>query len=110
MKTNALWLDLSAFRQDFILSLLSNMLDLNKFLAGEISLHPTRISVERDVVSAVVAMLNVSSKQVRVSGKVLGGPLWILADAVRLKQLAMNLVGGRSPRLYSLILYRNAWT
>lgn len=70
--------------------LLNNMLDVQRLgTAGVIELHPTLCSIKRDVLESVEAMLALRSGVQLICS--CDDMLWVTADALRLKQVAMNL-------------------
>ena len=70
--------------------LLNNMLDVQRLgTAGVIELHPTLCSIKRDVLESVEGMLALRSGVRLICS--CDDMLWVRADSLRLKQVAMNL-------------------
>ena len=85
---------------EYIDELLTGMLDFSKVAAGKIHLHPERFSLVRDVLTPLVHMLGggrsgpsgAGGPTLFVEESVLqGDPLWVEVDALRLKQVCVNL-------------------
>ena len=70
---------------------MTNMLDLNKFLAGKLGLNPELCSLVKDVVEHTHAMLRGNEHITLESSLPIGDALWVEADALRLKQVMVNL-------------------
>ncbi len=85
-------LDLVGSSLQYILSLLNNMLDASHFDGtGRLNIIATPISLLEDVLEAVKAMLSLHSAPFVVTVDTEGDPLWVIGDAMRLKQVVMNL-------------------
>ncbi|MGV7211279.1 response regulator [Oxalobacteraceae bacterium A2-2] len=78
-----------------LLGLLNDILDFSKVEAGKLSLDPHRFCLDklwRDL--AVILSANVGDKQVEVLFRIDPAlPSWIVADALRLQQVLLNLAG-----------------
>ena len=76
----------------YILSLLNNMLDASHFDGtGRLDIIATPISLLEDVLDAVKAMLSLHYAPFVITVDTQGDPLWVIGDAMRLKQVVMNL-------------------
>ena len=75
----------------FIEELLTSILDLHKFLEGKIVLQSARVSILHDVLEPVAAMLSTHSRANVELSVVTDDPLWVNSDALKLKQVVMNL-------------------
>ena len=78
-----------------LMSILNDVLDHSKIEAGKLSLAVAQVSV-RNVANSVVALLrsNADSKELRLDLDIqLATDEWFIADAQRLKQVLLNLVG-----------------
>ena len=74
----------------YVDELMTNVLDLNKFLAGKIELVPERCSLLECVLRPVASMLARRDTSVVLSVAT-DEPLWVEVDPLRLKQVMMNL-------------------
>jgi signal transduction histidine kinase len=76
----------------YVDALMTNVLDFNKFAAGKIDLQPERHSLLNDVLHPVVAILGRHSESGPAISVESLEPLWVHVDALRLKQVMVNLV------------------
>jgi PAS domain S-box-containing protein len=75
---------------DHIHQLLTSMLDLNKFLAGGLTLSPRQVNLENDIVEPVYVMFAHRAEKSILSYEV-PGDCYIEVDELRLKQILINL-------------------
>ena len=89
-------LDMVRFSLEYIDALLTNMLDLSKCIAGKIKLQPRRISLLNDVLMPAARMLSSREGAVPHHGPsltvVTDDLLWVETDALRVKQVLVNLI------------------
>lgn len=92
-KKNSIMKDLEMIQssQDYIMDLLSNLLELNKFSKKGIVLEKQLVSITDDVVRPCVAMFQRSESGTELTMKCTENT-WVKTDAVRLKQVLVNLI------------------
>ena len=80
---------------EHLLGLINDILDLSKVEAGKLQIEPTRCSPAQ-LVAEVVSLMRVQAevKQLRLDADFVGPlPETVLSDALRLRQVLVNLVG-----------------
>ena len=88
-------LDLARSSADSLLSLLNEILDLSKIEAGRLELNLAPFSIRRCVEDTVsMFKLKAREKNLQLSAEVAAEvPDWLAGDALRLRQVLVNLVG-----------------
>ena len=78
-----------------LLSIINDILDFSKIEAGKIELHPIDFDIEQTV-NEVASLLSQSAQEKDVELRVTvdkGGVDWLFADANRIRQVLINIVG-----------------
>jgi two-component system, sensor histidine kinase len=77
-----------------LLSLINDILDTEKLEAGRLQVRRERVDVRALIDRVMVSMQPLATQQgIALSSEVPAGMLWIDADALRLQQVLLNLVG-----------------